>query len=38
MEITLKNRHGAEKQLGKKSLLPEGDAQQEAEDPKPSKA
>lgn len=38
MEITLKNRHGAEKQLGKKPLLPEGDAQQEAEDPKPSKA
>ena len=38
MEITLKNRHGAEKQLGKKSLLPEGDAQQEAEDPKPTKA
>lgn len=38
MEITLKNRHGAEKQLGKKPLLSEGDAQQEAEDPKPSKA
>jgi len=38
MEITLKNRHGAEKQLGKKPLLPEGDAQQEAEDPKPTKA
>jgi potassium efflux system protein len=38
MEITLKNRHGAEKQLGKKPLLSEGDAQQEAEGPKPSKA
>ncbi|AXA65669.1 mechanosensitive channel MscK [Pseudomonas oryzihabitans] len=38
MEITLKNRHGAEKQLGKTTLLPEGDAQQEAEDPKPPKA
>ena len=38
MEITLKNRHGAEKQLGKKPLLTEGDAQQEAEYPKPPKA